>query len=306
MQRDCQVAGLCRLKRARLYLIEHYIRKDMGSGWMDLKDKVKQNIYLNIWSRALIRCYRSALMILSTMLVTNRHPLYRNYYVCPRRCNIAYLNIGKTGCSSIRKALLDCDMPGVEVSDNQEIHRYTQSLIKYRLLGKDRNRFVFAFVRNPFDRVVSLYKNKFRSLKNFDVEGFLYSDYLNGVFHPQMSFLDFVEVLVKVPDRLADRHFKSQFCMIYEVPGVHVSYIGKFESLTQDFEEVRNYFPQLGVLPHFNQSSSKSDYRAYYDHRTAQLIAERYKKDIEHFGYGAEKEALMRYLDEKDLAAASG
>lgn len=272
---------------------------------MYVKKLIKQNIYLNIWSRALIRVYKSILVILSTILATKRHPLYRNYYVCPIRCNVAYLNIGKTGCSSIRKALLDCDMPGIDVSDNQEVHRHTNSLIKYRLRGINKKRFVFAFVRNPFDRVVSLYKNKFRSLKNFDVEGFLYTDYLNGVFHPQMSFTDFVEVLVMIPDRLADRHFKSQFCMIYEVPGVNVSFIGKFEHLAQDFEELRKSFPQLGVLPHLNRSPSNIDYRSYYNRRTVQLIADRYRQDIEHFGYGAEESALILFLDEKERTVAS-
>lgn len=267
--------------------------------WLRVKDCVKGNIYLNIWSRAIIRVSKSVAGVVASLTVTTRHPLFRNYYVCPKNCEIAYLNIGKTGCSSIRKALLECDIPGVEVDDNQEIHRYTNSLIKYKLKGKDRERFIFAFVRNPFDRIVSLYKNKFRSLRNLDVEGFIYTDYLNGIFHPQMSFDEFVETMVKIPDRLADRHFKSQYCMIYEVPDLPVRFVGKFENLSGDFEQLRKRFPALGELPHFNKSSAGSDYRAFYNHYTASLVAERYRRDIEEFHYEAERDDLFAYLDSR-------
>lgn len=269
-----------------------------------LKNQIKGNIFLNIWARAFIRISKSISTLVRSVTVTTRRPLFRNYYVCPKGCDIAYLNIGKTGCSSIRKALLECDIPGVEVDDNQEIHRYTDSLIKYKLKGKDRERFIFAFVRNPFDRIVSLYKNKFRSLRNLDVEGFMYTDYLNGIFHPQMSFDEFVETMVKIPDRLADRHFKSQYCMIYEVPDLPVGFVGKFENLSSDFEQLRKRFPALGELPHFNKSSAGSDYRAFYNHHTARLVAERYRRDIEEFHYEAERDDLFDYLDSRSSEGA--
>ena len=66
---------------------------------------------------------------------------------------------------------------------------------------------------------------------------------------------------------------------------VIVDFIGRYENLVQDVNIV---FKNLGLetvsLPHINRSNH-TNYREYYTEDTKQLVADRFSRDIECFGY---------------------
>lgn len=141
----------------------------------------------------------------------------------------------------------------------------------------------FGFVRNPLDRLYSCYAQKivfYGRMRNMPIEFWRYGD----TFHPDMSFAEFVEAVVNIPDRLADHHFRSQHTFLYDNGAPAVDLIGRFENLEQDWEAIRRRF-DLPALAHYNRSPHPH-YSKAYTPELARAAAERYARDIALFGYG--------------------
>lgn len=137
-----------------------------------------------------------------------------------------------------------------------------------------QNYFKFAFVRNPWSRVVSCYAQKVEN-KNPDW-AFYYSECFDKGFEYFVDFID-RKNLTK-----ADRHIRLQTSLI---PVTEVDFIGRLENFDEDFLYV---LKKLGVkdahIPQKNPSNHLH-YSQYYNDRTKEIIAQKYAKDIEVFGY---------------------
>jgi hypothetical protein len=128
--------------------------------------------------------------------------------------------------------------------------------------------FKFTVVRNPWDWMVSWYfwrnKNNELSMKEFLLNYKIVSSETQIRCLPnKMNFLEFVNI----------DHTMS------------LDYVCKFENLQEDFRVICE---KIGIphqeLPHVNKTNHKH-YTKYYDDETRQIVAEKYAKDIEYFGY---------------------
>ena len=139
--------------------------------------------------------------------------------------------------------------------------------------------FSFAFVRNPWDRLVSAYEY----LKNGGICPLDAEDYLN-LFS---KYENFKEMVLNWEEVFFDQiHFKSQSDWICDNDGnIIVDFVGKFENLQQDFDIVcdRIQMPRK-KLPHVNKTNRKH-YTEYYDDEIREIVAKKYARDIEYFGY---------------------
>jgi hypothetical protein len=131
--------------------------------------------------------------------------------------------------------------------------------------------FKFGFVRNPWDRVVSLYRRQ---------EGLQMQD--------KMTFDEFVEWI----------KYSSSTC-IHPVPHVNqldwfvdphgnvlVDFIGKFETLQNDWVKIAAKLGLPQNLPHRNKNQKAiRKYTEYYSETTKKIIADKFRVDIEYFGY---------------------
>ena len=114
--------------------------------------------------------------------------------------------------------------------------------------------FSFAFVRNPYERLVSWY-----SYDNLGLPSFEY--FFEYIRLDQMTYL------------------------VDEIGEVAVDFIGRFENLQEDFYKVCDqlHIPNVN-LPKKNVSKRRA-YREYYTDKTTSLVQKRLSRELELFGY---------------------
>jgi chondroitin 4-sulfotransferase 11 len=185
-----------------------------------------------------------------------------------------FIHIPKTGGTSIESALGDwgltpdneCELMG----DTYRSQHHTLQSVKKSLR---ENYFKFAFVRNPWDRAVSsycYYRDGGNKKSDSHLQELLPSDFKSFVAHKW-------NVIPKIAR-------KDQFSHL-EVDGkVELDFIGRFERIEYDYEYVSKKIRLTRKLPHVRISKHKH-YTDYYDDKTRDIIAERYARDIEYFGY---------------------
>lgn len=219
-----------------------------------------------------------------------------------------YFAIPKVANSSLKEAcfqiLLQHGLPRAQLPDLDwtpklfNLPQYARVLkdegiiIERAALQEYRDHWKFAFVRNPWDRLVSCYENKIKQAGYDDrwfVDGVARSLVGYGRFEGGMSFDDFVQVVASIPDSRADKHFRSQHTFIQGRDGeLLVDFVGRFERLEEDFDHVCNSLGVTGVkLPHLLQSD-RLPYTDYYSRSSEELVRDRYRTDVEWFDYECE------------------
>jgi hypothetical protein len=153
--------------------------------------------------------------------------------------------------------------------------------------------FMFSIVRNPVTRLVSFYEDKFCSFLEARYASFELEDYLGGVFRPTMTFEQVARIVARIPDRLADRHFKSQsYLLTVEVP--RVDYVGRLENIADVARDLRDKIDLSGLSRLL--ATEPKPFSAYYDRKLFDVVCKRYRQDIERFGYAEEVARLRNQL----------
>ena len=164
-----------------------------------------------------------------------------------------FIHITKTGGTSIASAL----------NMKENFRHFTASAMRKKV-GEDTwsNYFKFSFIRNPFEKIVSLY--------HYNGKGFGFED---------SSFKEYVKAWGKGKKISRYPHQNSSYI------DEKLDFIGRFENLQEDFDIVCD---KIGIprqqLPHKNKTNHKH-YTEYYDEETRAIVTEKYAKDIEYFGY---------------------
>lgn len=209
----------------------------------------------------------------------------------------AYLNNAKVACTSIKASVGKmAKVPDHIIADN--------ILSREGIRDDSLDCFKFTFVRNPFARLVSCYQNKYHSEKEVygDEErdlyfGFTHAHYLAGYFYKDMGFEKFVEKICSIPYEWEDRHFRTQYSLIYEGDKCLVDFVGRMEELPTSYEWLEKKY-DLNPLERYNKSSNMN-WMDSYTLRTAKMVYKRYQKDVEIFGYIDEYKLLIEYLKSK-------
>lgn len=204
-----------------------------------------------------------------------------------------YVEIPKVACTSIKATL--APLVGIDLAatnGNPHTAPWPRPPAPAAMGRLFPGQFAFAFVRDPWDRLVSCYRDKIRG----EADGFTSFTIRPGVanclarfdaFVPGMAFDDFVRAVAAIPDADADAHFRSQHAFITDGAGeIAVDFVGRYEQLAADVAVVaaRLGLPAL-ALPRLQAARTAMRYEAFYTAPTRRLVEERYARDIALFGY---------------------
>src|SRR6266571_4764317 len=201
-----------------------------------------------------------------------------------------FVEVPKTGSTSIRAILGKAYIPHLNLVEIKTLmeNSWTQfggrtNRIRgalYQLLPRERkidigrrqfeSYFKFGFVRNPCDRVVSLYER---------TEPLQMKD--------KMSFEEFVG-WIQYSSSTCIHSSPHRYQLDWFVDGsgnMLADSIGKFERLEADWLSIAQKLGITGVLPHKRANPRSRHYTDYYNDRTKEIIATKFKIDIDYFGY---------------------
>jgi hypothetical protein len=214
------------------------------------------------------------------MLISHRH-------------GFAFIHVPKTGGTSIARALWRhadhtdgywanrcLALIGIRVNHYAPVtkrkfrpHTPAAELRRNLPAGMFESLFSFAFVRNPWDLLVSYY----HFLR--DAEG--HGDHVSHRRRRTARLPDF-DAYVRYEIR---RGKISQTRMVADRRGrVLVDFLGRYESLATDFAHACRRIGLEATLGHAN-TSARADYRDYYTPRLAALVRDHFAEDVERFGY---------------------
>lgn len=174
--------------------------------------------------------------------------------------NLTFIHIPKNAGTSINEIL--------EIPPEHRGHNYPKELERRKCIS-------FCIIRNPWDRMVSLYR--FRKKKGHDKIIFKEKDYSfkEWLFNQNVSQIAGKMEWENQVNIICDKNSK-----------LLVDYVLKYENLV---EEWKNFGDLLGLsfskIPHFNSSGEKKDYKEYYDSETRSFISKKFIKDIQMLDY---------------------
>lgn len=142
----------------------------------------------------------------------------------------------------------------------------------------------FAFIRNPWDRMVSKF--------NFDLQKFPDGPKPFPVTNNFEKFIldlkkNFNTIIDNKPNHWLCCHFPPQSSFVLSKE-IKLDFLGVYENFQNDVKFLADKFEIKEELPHRNKTDHK-DFKKYYTNKTRDIVGELYKEDIKNFGYTFDK-----------------
>jgi chondroitin 4-sulfotransferase 11 len=194
---------------------------------------------------------------------------------------MVFVHIQKTGGNTVHR-LLEERIPDIHTIGPRH---------EFAIRGRQKMEaweeyFKFAFVRNPWDRLVSWYTmvTRFQKAGN---ELWWYVHENSSTFE---EFIYNCTDEIEVKEGVCYSFTYNQLDYVTDENGkLLVDFIGRLENFYEDVHEV---FDKIGIplesIPHTNRSEHRH-YSEFYTPETEMVVRERFKRDIEYFGYEFER-----------------
>lgn len=237
---------------------------------------------------------------------------FRNIIVSDSH-RLLYCYIPKVACSNWKRVLMvmhgdAADPWNIKTPDVHNrslgyfryLNQYSPEEIVYRL----RTYYKFLFVRHPFERLVSAYRNKFIDSYNLTLFKEMYGRHIIRKYRQNpdkrslrtgegVNFSEFAEFLYNSDPEFMDWHWK-QYDMLCHPCLIYYDFIGHFENLYEEADQLLNIL-QVGDKVKFPKNKTSSYKRPtkflakeYFNSLSKEAqdkLYENYKHDFELFGY---------------------
>lgn len=221
-----------------------------------------------------------------------------------RRFNISlkhryvYSAVAKVGTTSLNHIFQKMEMrelnrkwidfhPVVENSPFIKPYQLSRTQLADILFGEDF--FRFLFVRDPFRRAVSAWRDKINGnrqekkqiLKTLKIDG--------SQLQTSVSFYDFLSAVADIHDEKRDEHWATQTYLSC-AGAVPYGFIGRIESFDHDIKSIEKklMLDLSGYYPPETMKNTIDDKRAYtedYCEKTIDLVRQIYAEDFKQFHY---------------------
>ena len=212
---------------------------------------------------------------------------------------LCYFSIPKVGSSTVKRYLIEHGYANLSLEGREigmsNIHGYPFPRADAAGILQLKNFTKFAVVRDPYRRIWSCYVDKI--VRNRDDgkplhPGFERYNRLSGlrIFHLDMDFPAFLRSVNRIPDWMADGHFRSQHRFIASHGGkLMLDRIIRLEDMDAEMRSMTNL---LGI-PEWNPPNinpSKAGKLAFeWSDAEIQIVNRRYRVDFDLLGYQLRK-----------------
>jgi hypothetical protein len=181
-------------------------------------------------------------------------------------CSYVFIHINKTGGASVAKAL------GIPFMEHYAAREIISSVGEKRW----ESAFKFAFVRNPFSKVVSHYNYRIKTNKtNLKTYNLSFKEWVKRTYGYDKDYFYYDKPKMFMPQVEWLKDNNNQ---------LDIDFIGRFERMHIDFNIVCSMLGVYKDLPHL-KTFVKHDYRSYYDTETIDIIYDWFYEDFETFRY---------------------
>ena len=221
----------------------------------------------------------------------NAESMNKMYFVSDSH-QVVYIRILKCASTSMLREflpLIDSRLNGPHFSDEQlDVLGF---YYKKKVVLKSQNSYKkFALVRDPFQRIVSVYLDLFDPAATT----FTYAAYWFGVLRANMTFKEFIRTIDQIPTSLLGPHLIPQSYILRKASFVEDIMVFRID---KDAEALREFLQNYGLsLPHLNKHPVNYDYRSYYDAETLSMVGQLYSGDVKLFGYEEDYQLLQRFV----------
>jgi len=256
-----------------------------------------------IVSRPLARLFNPEAAQFYADLAANGYEAENLLKALPRH-HLIYVTVPKSASTRVRRTLAQIDgrhsrsfKPSGRARFRGPYGPRNITIGSFYRLAKDPATLRFSFVRNPYARAVSCWRDKFADKPLARGDAFI-NDYLanrqdidsNLPVGPDrtLSFADFSIYAAAIAQARQNVHLQAQDDIL-NIPGLPLDFIGKVETFNADFARVLDHLRASEALRRdaaipLNESHH-DDWPTYYTPELADRIYRAYERDFDRFGY---------------------